>query len=279
MKNSNLKEDYLLIINENVLKKDLKEINAIEKLFMFFISEQGDVENGKSAKLLYEKLGWNQGARYDVINSFWTTFSYAMRLKYPDNYPQAEAGNVKIYKHHKLRYDSFPEKYFKENSNERGQVKDLCKEYPDILKLADMCHTVANFMPCPKGFNSVKGLLDDVRDYFPLMIDKIQRCVDDGKDLEYYSGKGNPQKIDNKIIKDWHSFFIKNQEKYCLSMYYQVNKNRINGIMFFKGQSLDYPCPQNKEDVEECLRNILDKINERADLILKKYNEEHKSNS
>ena len=98
----------------------------------------------------------------------------------------------KIYKHHNTDggYDSFPEKYFKENSEERGQVNDLCKEYPDILKLADMCHTVANFMPCPERFHSVKGLLGD-----------------------------------------------------------------------------------------ECLKTMLDKINKRADLILKRYNEEHKSNS
>ena len=54
---------------------------------------------------------------------------------------------------------------------------------------------------------------------------------------------------------------------------------RINGITFFKGQSLSYPCPLEKEEVEECLENMLNKINERADLILKKYNEEHKSNS
>ena len=87
-------------------------------------------------------------------------------------------------------------------------------------------------MPCPERFNSVKGLLGDVRDYLPLMIDKIQLCVDAGKDLEYYH-LGSLQKVDNKIVKDWHSFFIKNQEKYCLSMYYQVKKNRISGITFF----------------------------------------------
>ena len=98
--NQELKENYFLKINKNVLKKDLKEINAIEKLFQYFISEQVDVENGKSAKLLYEELGWNQNVSYDVINSFWITFSYAMRLKYPGKYRIAKAGNVKIYKHH-----------------------------------------------------------------------------------------------------------------------------------------------------------------------------------
>ncbi|MGO4924656.1 hypothetical protein ACTQ44_06915 [Ligilactobacillus ruminis] len=145
-----------------------------------------------------------------------------------------------------------------------------------MKELAELCHTVANFMPCPQGFNSAKGLLSDVRDYFPLMIDKIQECVDEGLNLKY---SNTSEEVDNETIKKWHSFFIENQEKYCLSMYYQVNENRINGITFFKGQSLSYPCPLEKEEVEECLKNMLDKINERADLILKKYNEEHKSNS
>ena len=204
-----------------------------------------------------------------------------MHLKYPEEYPIAEAGNVKIYKNHYKKYDSFPEKYIKENSDARNRVTALCKEYTDMKELAELCHTVANFMPCPQGFNSAKGLLSDVRDYFPLMINKIQKCVDEGLNLNYSNtSEGNTSVVvDNKTIKKWHIFFIENQEKYCLSMYYQVNENRINGITFFKGQSLSYPCPLKKEEVEECLENMLDKINERADLILKKYNEEHKSNS
>lgn len=113
------------------------------------------------------------------------------------------------------------------------------------------------------------------------MINKIQKCVDEGLNLKYSntSEDNTSVEVDNETIKKWHSFFIENQEKYCLSMYYQVNENRINGITFFKGQSLSYPCPLEKEEVEECLENMLNKINERADLILKKYNEEHKSNS
>ena len=76
-----------------------------------------------------------------------------------------------------------------------------------------------------------------------------------GKLIPIYQEKetfslGSLQKVDNKIVKDWHSFFIKNQEKYCLSMYYQVKKNRISGITFFKGQSLSYPCPLEKEEVK-----------------------------
>ena len=45
---------------------------------------------------------------------------------------------------------------------------------------------------------------------------------------------GSLQKVDNKIVKDWHSFFIKNQEKYCLSMYYQVKKTELVELRFLK---------------------------------------------
>lgn len=167
-------------ISKELLIKDLKEFNSIDKLFLFFTSAQGDAEYCEEAKQCYKELKWNQSPFYDVINSFWITFSYAMHLKYPEEYPIAEAGNVKIYKNHYKKYDSFPEKYFKENSDARNQVTALCKEYTDMKELAELCHTVANFMPCPQGFNSAKGLLSDVRDYFPLMIDKIQECVDEG---------------------------------------------------------------------------------------------------
>lgn len=273
-------------ISKELLIKDLKEFNSIDKLFLFFTSAQGDAEYCEEAKQCYKELKWNQSPFYDVINSFWITFSYAMHLKYPKTYPIAKAGNVMIYKNHYKKYDSFPEKYFKENSDDfkensdarkpREQVIALCKEYTDMKELAELCHTVANFMPCPQGFNSAKGLLSDVRDYFPLMIDKIQRCVDKGSNLKY---SNTSEEVDNETIKKWHSFFIENQEKYCLSMYYKIEDKKIVGNPLFEGQSLSYPCPLEKEEVEECLKNMLDKINERADLILKKYNEEHKSNS
>lgn len=98
--NQELKENYFLKINKNVLKKDLKEINAIEKLFQYFISEQVDVENGKSAKLLYEELGWNQNVSYDVINSFWITLilsilvdTFISKISFPMQ-PGPEIGSI-----------------------------------------------------------------------------------------------------------------------------------------------------------------------------------------
>ena len=75
-----------------------------------------------------------------------------MHLKY-QGISIAKAGNVKIYKNHYKKYDSdFRKKYFKENSDARNRVTALCKEYTDMKELAELCHTVANFMPCPQGF-------------------------------------------------------------------------------------------------------------------------------
>lgn len=255
--------------------KDLKELNSIDKLFLFFTSAQGDAEYCEEAKQCYKELKWNQSPFYDVINSFWITFSYAMHLKYPKEYPIAEAGNVKIYKNHYKKYDSFPEKYFKENSSERNRVTALCKEYTDMKELAELCHTVANFMPCPQGFNSAKGLLSDVRDYFPLMIDKIQECVDEGLNLKH---SNTSEEVDNETIKKWHSFFIENQEKYCLSMYYKIEDKKIVGNPFFKGQNFSHPYPTNNDELKMCLETIKKNINNRADLLFDKYSKGLKSN-
>lgn len=266
----------------NLLLEDLKKFNSIDRVFRYFISGQKDMEYSDSAKLLYEKLGWQSEMYYDVINSFWTTFSYAMLLKYPkEKYPKegyeiAEAGNVTIYKKHNYNYDSFPEKYFKEKSKEkskeRKQVEDLCETYPDILELADKYHTIANFMPCPKGFNSVKGCLKEVKDYFPLMIDKIQECVEQNKNLTDTDKK--TVIVRWETLKAWRDFFVENQEKYCLSMYYKVEGDKIQGIKFFEGQSFDTPCPIGEQQVKECLKNMVEKIHERACEIIRNYYKE-----
>ena len=68
-------------ISKELLIKDLKEFNSIDKLFLFFTSAQGDAEYCEEAKQCYKELKWNQSPFYDVINSFWITFSYAMHLR------------------------------------------------------------------------------------------------------------------------------------------------------------------------------------------------------
>jgi len=252
------------MLDRSTLLQDLKETNKIGELFQFFTSKKEDVEYGEQAKRKYQQLGWSNNKHFDIINSFWITFSLLMHFYFPQDYPIAEAGNVKIYKYHSKHFYSFPEKYFLENSEERKKVEDLYAKNPDISKLAELCHSVANFMPCPKNFNSCKGLLNDVKDYLPLMVDKIQACVDNDTDLKYYN-KDNEVVIDKNTINKWHSFLADNQKKYCLDMYYTVDGLIIKGIPFFTGQTLLNACPKNAEEVEECLWKMTKGIERRAE--------------
>lgn len=274
-------------ITKKLLLKDLKlqkftDINTVNRLFNFFVSGIGDLEKSSDAINLYRELKWPFNPKcfyYDVINSFWTTFSFAMHSKFEKLYPISNAGNVKIYKNpykgKGYTYDSFPKMYLTKDKNSISCVNSLCDDYPKIFELAAFCHCIANFMPCPdKNFNSAKGGLNDVRDYFPLMIDKIQNCIDYKKELKYKSGK-NEITISVPTIKEWYNFFINAYENYCLDMYYKIEEingeKKLIGIKFFKTQTLTNPCPKT-EEIKECLDNMINCIICRASKILKNTN-------
>lgn len=274
-------------INKELLLTDLKlqeftDTDSIDRLFKFFssVTKASELENCLKAKNIYKMLGWQQ-PHYDVINSFWIIFSFSIHSIFPQDYGVSEAGNVKIYKNYNKEWNSpsFPEKYLnekhKENTKIKTHMKKLCDVYPNIAELAELCHCVANFMPCPQDFNSQKGLLTDVKDFFPLMIDKIQYCVDERKEI---GCKKTGKSIPITTINKWHQFFVKNRDIYCLDMYYNIDKigenEKITGIKFFKGQSLERPCPQDLNEVKECLNNILNCIKIRAERIMSNRKEE-----
>ena len=130
-------------------------------------------------------------------------------------------------------------------------------------------------MPCPdRNFNEAKGCLNDVRDYLPLMVDKIQECIDTKSNLEYVYDKQN-KFIPNSKLNDWHNWLVENREKYCLEPYYYIKKEndetRIIGIPIFKAQSLKNPVPKSKGEVDECINEIIKRIRCRANLIVHKY--------
>lgn len=176
-------------LSEKILLSDVKlgfqqMKNASEDFFSLlmhsFANNGPDYEKESFAKTVYNILDWNEN-HFDVVNSFWIPFSYVMQCVYPKEYEIAPAGNIKIYKNHycdpngKYEIESFPEKYIDKNRNEiiNNQVLKLpfiC----EINNFASLCHCIANFMPCPDNqFNSAKGLGEDVKDYLPLMINKV----------------------------------------------------------------------------------------------------------
>lgn len=258
------KEDLIKDIKEKIKFSD-ESGEPIDLIMNFFEDKTiSDLEKSDFVEFEYKKLGWDKCKEFDVINSFWQTFSFAMHSKYPELYSIAEAGNVKIYK------SSFPEKYLTKKSDEKEQVNELCKEYPEIRKLAKFCHCIANFMPCPpsdegaKTFNQVKGILKETRDYLPMFIDKIQQCCENKEPIKYKE-KGIEGEIEFNTVKEWHDWLCRNQKRFHLEDYYSISGNKIRGIPLFKGQKLSHPAPVTGEEMRECLENIIGRINKRAE--------------
>ena len=266
-----LNKDLMLTDAKTKIEQFSKQdSSSFDLLMKFFASSGSDLEKQQFAKDVYECLGWSED-HYDVINSFWTTFLCAMHCYYPNIYKVAPKGNVKIYKND-YGYSSFPKEYNQNNETVREQVSKLITQNPQINDFAALCHCVANFMPCPDGdFNSAKGT-SKAKDYLPLMIDLIQDCINNKKTLAY---DDNKYIIEADTLSFWRDWFIANREKYCLTGYYEVKKENgeeiIQGIPLFKGQTLENPFPKSKEQADECIRNMLKRIDERAELLIGRF--------
>ena len=263
----------LLWDNKYDLEKNRCFTDPIARYMENYISSGNskEFEDREFAHDFYDKFGWSAEKEYDIINSFWTTFSFAMHFSSPKEYPIAEAGNVKIYKNGfrcRNRYlPSFPEKYTGKVTNSskvQNDVIQMLQTFGNVSALAELCHCVANYMPCPIGFNEAKGLAPEVRDYFPLMIDKIQECVDMEQDLMYEVNE-ELRVVKNSKLREWHTYFIKNQQAFCLQDYYSVDNGKIAGKKLFSGQSLKKATPTTPGEVSECLDNMVKRIHNRAE--------------
>lgn len=186
----------------------------------------------------------------------------------------------------------------------------------NLSKLAKLCHCTANFMPCPDNlFNQVKGtayIKVDINgkeikwyltyDFLPLMIDLINSAnelngnaaislklstkdtiVNISNACILFSQDGKEINIKWKTIGNWKTWFVDNREKYCLEDYYNIyadpidpNIKHIKGVPMFKTQCLSYPVPREKDEVEECLNEMVNRIMSRACRLEMKLNEESK---
>lgn len=275
-------------------------------------AEVKEYEDREYAYNIYKKLDWKQN-NYDVINSFWVTFacalvSYAKSGEAPTFsriYSEIEDEKLKnTIKNWSCPLFSFGQqtllqcvmcgklidigkKRYAEKVIDKGNLQEIIinkyflrnRNVSDkIVELAALCHCVASFMPCPEpAFNQLKGCLGDVKDYFPLMIDKIQKLSeqqDDSFEIPlidiWINGKKQTiNEIKKTKIMEWKNWFLRNREECFLEEYYYITKDgknhkKIVGIPFFRGQSLSYPIPKTKDEVEECIGNIISITQNRA---------------
>ena len=237
-------------------KEDIYPKTPLDMIMVYYRdSNIFDLEKKQYNEIVYKKLGWSEENYFDVISSFWIIFQHIVFTK-NDGF--------------KVTKKTYPSMYFSEKYGKGIQrnINQLCKMFEGIVQLSKLCHSIANFMPCPSnGFNHAKGCLEDVNDFFPLMIDKIQECIDTEEQMKY-SIENRTYEVDLDTIKKWHKFFIDNYSNYCLDMYYSIkecnNQQKIVGINFFKGQSLKYPLPKGDDEIKECLDKMISCIKIRA---------------
>lgn len=266
-------EELMLIDTKELIGEIIGTTNSSFKRYaLFFLNAECEQEDRKFIKTIFDRLRWENVNR-DVINSLWTTYKSGLVI----------AKVCKSYRFSKsfANIINGKEKYLNKylglgayDTSELINDANIVVQKYDFNKLAAKCHCIANFMPCPsihekgkKTYNQLKGILPDVQDYFPLMIDKIQECVDKDIDLQYVENK-TLIKISIDTIIEWQKWFIANQKKYFLEDYYRIedmnNEKRIVGNPLFSKQKLSYPIPKSLDELKECLEEIDNRINARA---------------
>ena len=287
---------------EDLLKDTKCNFNDSFSLLMLFFArnskhlkqEKIDLEKYVYNEDVYKKLGWLEKCPenkkvdqpYDVINSFWTIFTYSL-VNYSetkqDNYCKfwkslGKNWNKEVFKFNEngfLEYaynkgmtnigkDKYGAKVIDKKNVQYKVLEKFFSEYEGaekIKELAKLTHTVANFMPCPpQPYNTLKAFSAKVYDFLPLMIDLIQECCDNNTNATY-TDEGEEKVVELAILQEWKTWFIKNRTSYCLEDYYIIKDDKIIGIPMFdidvdgrNEKELNFPqCNQGEEKPKQSL--------------------------
>ena len=271
--------------NYNILSYDIKNIyyinnEPIDRIMTFFSDDNKiHLENSKFSKSIYNVLSWQENNSFDVINSFWTIFTCGLVIanellltekKINKQYYKFSGDKKSVL----LGKSYFTKKWFsrkylvkKEGTHLKMIVRKLQLEFPKINELARLCHSIINFTPCPDSlFNSAKGMCSEVKDFLPLMIDKIEWCIEKNLDLEY----GNQNSICIEKLKEYKDWLIRNKETLFLEEFFSINDGKLVGIALFEGQTLEKPLPTNTAELTACLDNIIYILDKRLKKIYNK---------
>lgn len=274
------------IFTENLFKMDYKvlhdelteEIPIIRLLQRYFLGI-GDYENNILSEAIFIRLGWSNKYKDTIINAYFIYLSILSIISRNENCKckymcDWNDGKLHYKKREELEYNediyyskketivknSLDKKYFLNEllvaiSNE----EDIYRKLNELAKLND---SLSNFTPHPGyPFNQAKGCIPEVADSLNLMVDKIQKCIDDKSNMSY--GKYGVINLDK--LKEWKEWFIKNRSVYFLDAFYSVTgEGKIKGTKLFSGQSLDCPLPNNENDVLKSLQEINKLLSERA---------------
>lgn len=163
--------------------------------------------------------------------------------------------------------------------------------FENLERFAQLTHSVGNFIPVPEEFNNGRAL-KKTKDYFDLTL----KCIHDYY-LPIKPSEGNNRAVLSQFLKvtaidkcekwlerfnGWDEFVEKNYlqdfvNEICLLDAPNCKSSRFGEPkLFWKGHSLERPCPQVIEDVKDFLENVNVMIELRGARIYKALNPECK---
>lgn len=254
--------------------------NPILQMLERYSKRIGDYEQNELTEAIFNRLGWSNKYK-DTIFSFRTIICKIIEVYSEENVIKLNADNrIKFYfKENTLRYEingqqkdnfQYSKKilYQKATDETKALNQIMNKIFEDkklferLKNVAGLVDSLSNFTPHPGyPFNQAKGNLENIADNLNLMIDKVQKCINNNKDLLY----GNNYKIEMAVLLKWKEWFVRNQESYCLNNIYEIKDDKIVGINLFDTQSLEKPLPTNKEEILKYLDNMIKILNARGE--------------
>ena len=209
--------------------------NPILQMLERYSKGIGDYEQNEVTEAIFNRLGWSNKYK-DTIFSFRTIICKIIEVYSEENVIKLnDDKRIKFYfKENTLRYEingQQNDKYqyskkilYEKATNEMIALNQIMNKIFEDEKLferlkivAGLVDSLSNFTPHPGyPFNQVKGNLDNIADNLNLMIDQVQKCINDNKDLLY----GNNYKIKVTVLLKWKKWFVRNQESYCLNNIY-----------------------------------------------------------
>lgn len=252
---------------------------SIDRMMKRYELKKGSYEYSVWAEKLFAEMQWKSDTK-DIITPFWKIFTAALVYYSSQNeyfrgkWRKEKVRPTYIFVDNSIYYRTeynkrdaeiglplskakLGMKYHEGTTVHSKYVDAVILEFNELIELAEITDSMANFAPCPEQpFNSLKGLLPEVSDFLNLMIDKIQFCIDKGVDLEYIDNESKVYYASIEEIKKWHEWFKINREKYYLQDYYDIDGERLIGRALFSTQSLSNAIPQTVEEIHECARNI-----------------------
>lgn len=270
--------DYKKLDDADLFKIDNPILRVLRR-YSLYIS---DYENNELTEAIFIRLGWSN--RYkDTIFSFFRTICVVLEFYSKICKCKLNNGAEMIFYHdnNSLKYKidniekdgyQYKKSLLYKKATEEGQTLKKVMDnifrdnliFPLLKEIAELTDSLSNFTPHPGyPFNQAKGLSNDVLDSLNLMVDKIQACVDEGKELQYGNEPNKIVKLEQ--LKEWHSWFKNNQSVYCLDGFYEITDDgNLKGVKLFENQSLNNVFPKDKKEIIQYLQNMKELLYKRG---------------